>query len=213
MVGAAQSDPASHPGASKRHGPQALTLRIWLSPDWKGMWKYLQTFGSSAHARMRRSVKYLGCTNQHARRVPGKCQESARRVPFSEAHEAAVGLPLVLQQQGIWLLSMPLLHQMRRQCFCKVTRERAPYMGGCKADSLNAGHVVDVVQEVRERPQAPPRAVGSRPREISAVCIDVLAQQGHLLVPARRVGQTQERGDTSSRQSFPSGIQPIDSVT
>ena len=33
--------------------------RMSLSPLWKGMWKNSHILGSSAHARIRRSVKYL----------------------------------------------------------------------------------------------------------------------------------------------------------
>lgn len=37
-----------------------ISRRMSSEPDWKGMWKNWHILGSSAHARTRRSVKYLG---------------------------------------------------------------------------------------------------------------------------------------------------------
>ena len=41
-----------------------ISLRIWSSPDWKGMWKNSHIFGSSAQALTSLSVKYL-CTENN----------------------------------------------------------------------------------------------------------------------------------------------------
>ena len=40
-------------------GAHFIWRRVSLSPLWKGMWKNSHILGSSAHARIRRSVKYL----------------------------------------------------------------------------------------------------------------------------------------------------------
>ena len=58
----------------------------------------------------------------------------------------------------------------------------APRVGGGKADPLDARDVMHMVQEVRESPRAPPRAVGGRSGQVAPVSVNVLPQKRHLLV-------------------------------
>eukprot|EP00976_Prorocentrum_cordatum_P097431 1190988-Prorocentrum_minimum.AAC.4 len=55
-------------------------------------------------------------------------------------------------------------------------------VGGGEADALDAWHVVHVLQQVGEGPQAPSGAVLGEAWEVAAVGVDVLAKEGHLLV-------------------------------